>query len=194
MRREGPASNDAAGPSPRSEDGVRLVRWPEEGQLLERLRAERAPRLLLVRPPEPAPVVNDCEEDWVRLPADDGDVRARVLALAARSAQHHRGPRVGEDGRLSFDGDWIALSPIEHRLAGVLAERFGEVVEGELLAEAAWPQNGANDGALRVHLTRLRRRLRALSLDVQNVRGRGYLMERAERPGQGRLSRSQTEH
>jgi len=159
------------------------VRWPEEDELLEQLRRQRAPRLLLVRPPEPAPEVSDCEEDWVRLPADDGDVRARMLALAARSAQHHRGPHVGEDGRLSFDGDWIALSPIEHRLAGLLAERFGEVVEGELLAGAAWPDEGINEGALRVHLTRLRRRLRAVGLEVQNVRGRGYLMEPAGRYG-----------
>jgi len=57
------------------------------------------------------------------------------------------------------------------------------------LAEAAWPENGPNEGALRVHLTRLRRRLEALSLNVQNVRGRGYLMERARRPGQARSSR-----
>jgi DNA-binding response OmpR family regulator len=30
-----------------------------------------------------------------------------------------------------------------------------------------------------VHLTRLRRRLRTLGLEIQNVRGRGYLMEHA---------------
>ena len=37
MASGGPVSNGAAGPSPRPEDGVRLVRWPEEGELLERL-------------------------------------------------------------------------------------------------------------------------------------------------------------
>jgi hypothetical protein len=170
-------ASDAVGQTPPSDDGVRLVRWPEERELLEQLRAERAPRLLLVRPPAPAPVVSECEEDWVRLPADDGDVRARMVALAARSSRHRPGPQVGTDGRLRYEGHWIALSPIEHRLAHALAERFGEVVDSELLTRAAWPTNGTNDGALRVHLTRLRRRLRALSLDVQNVRGRGYLME-----------------
>jgi hypothetical protein len=180
------ASEGVTGPQPLAEHGVRLVRWPEERELLEQLRAEHAPRLLLVRPPAPAPIVDECEEDWVRLPADDGDVRARVLALAARSSRHRPGPRVGPDGRLRYDGNWIALSPIEHRLARVLAERFGEVVEGDLLARAAWPENGANEGALRVHLTRLRRRLRALSLDVQNVRGRGYLMEHAAQPRSSR--------
>ena len=74
---------------------------------------------------------------------------------------------------------WIALSPIELRLARVLVERFGEVVTSDVLADAAWPGEGLNEGALRVHLTRLRRRLRPLGLEVQNVRGRGYLMEPA---------------
>src|SRR5438067_9103803 len=111
MGRGGPSNGAAAGPLARPEEGVRLVRWPEDTDLLDQLRAERAPRLLLVRPPAPAPVVNDCEEDWVRLPADDGDVRARMLALAARSSRHRPGPKVGPDGRLSFDGRWIALSP-----------------------------------------------------------------------------------
>ena len=161
-------------------DSVRLVRWPEERELLEQLRAEGTPRLLLVHPPAPAPEVMECEEDWVRLPADDGDVQARVLALAARSSRHRPGPQVGVDGRLRYGAQWIALSPIELRLAHVLAERFGEVVTNEALAGAAWPDEGLNEGALRVHLTRLRRRLRSLGLEVQNVRGRGYLIEPAE--------------
>ena len=172
-------SEGAVTPASPLDGAVRLVRWPEERELLEHLRAEGTPRLLLVRPPAPAPELIECEEDWVRLPADDGDVRARVLALAARSSRHRPGPQVGGDGRLRYGAHWIALSPIEHRLAQALAERFGEVVKGERLAKAAWPDEGTNEGALRVHLTRLRRRLRPLGLEVQNVRGRGYLMEHA---------------
>ena len=172
------ATQGVALPVSASEGAVRLVRWPEERELLERLRADGTPRLLLVRPPAPAPEVMECEEDWVRLPADDGDVRARVLALAARSSRHRRGPQVG-DGRLRYGAQWIALSPIEHRLAAALADRFGEVVNSEVLAGAAWPDESINEGALRVHLTRLRRRLRSLGLEIQNVRGRGYLMEQA---------------
>jgi hypothetical protein len=162
-----------------SDGAVRLVRWPEERELLERLRAEHTPRLLLVRPPAPAPEVIECEEDWGRLPADDGDVRARMLALAARSSRHRPGPKVLGDGRLRFGPSWIALSPIELRLARELSESFGEVVQSDALAHAAWPDETINEGALRVHLTRLRRRLRAVGLEIQNVRGRGYLMEHA---------------
>jgi DNA-binding response OmpR family regulator len=161
------------------EGAVRLVRWPEERELLERLRAEGTPRLLLVRPPAPAPEVMECEEDWVRLPADDGDVRARVLALAARSSRHQPGPQVTGDGRLRHGERWIALSPIEHRLANVLADCFGDVVSSEVLATAAWPDEASNERALRVHLTRLRRRVGSLGLEIRNVRGRGYLMEQS---------------
>ncbi|TMK86970.1 MAG: winged helix-turn-helix transcriptional regulator [Actinobacteria bacterium] len=173
------AAEGMAGPVAAADGAVRLVRWPEERELLETLRAEGTPRLLLVRPPAPAPEIMQCEEDWVRLPADDGDVRARVLALAARSSRHQPGPQVIGDGRLRYGAQWIALSPIEHRLAEVLADCFGEVVNSGVLANAAWPDESINEGALRVHLTRLRRRVRSLGLEIQNVRGRGYLMEQA---------------
>ena len=179
MEHRGPASNGAAGPLPRPDEGVRLVRWPEEAQLLERLRAERAPRLLLVRSPLPPPKVSDCEEDWVRLPADDGDVRARVRALATRSTRHRPAPQVSPDGRLRSGDGWVALSPVEHRLAELLADRFGEVVGTDVLARAARPGEPATNGALRVHMTRLRGRLRRLSLELRNVRGHGYVMEHA---------------
>src|SRR5688500_5509237 len=119
MDNGGPASNGAAGPPSRPDDGVRLVRWPEERQLLEQLRAQRVPRPLLAASAA-APVVEGCEEDWVRRPADDSDVRARMAAVAARSALHQPLPRVGPDGRLRRADEWIALSPIEHRLAQAL--------------------------------------------------------------------------
>jgi len=158
---------------------VHLVRWPEERELLARLRAEGAPRLLLVRPPAPPPEVIECEEDWVRLPADESDVQARLLALAARSSRHRPRPHVGDDGRLRHGDEWIALSPIELRMARAFVENFGEVVRSEALAGAAWPGEGVNERALRVHLTRLRRRLRPVGLELQNIRGRGYVMEHA---------------
>ena len=171
------ATEDIVEPAPPSEVAVRLVRWPEEAALLQRLRSEGTPRLLLVRRGAPAPEMVGCEEDWVRLPAADADVRARMLALGTRSSRHRAGPRVGADGRFRYGTGWIALSPIEHRLARVLSERFGEVVPSGDLSTAARAGEVMNEGALRVHLTRLRRRLRPAGLDVQNVRGCGYLME-----------------
>ncbi|MBV8295836.1 MAG: winged helix-turn-helix domain-containing protein [Acidimicrobiia bacterium] len=155
------------------------MHWPAERDLLEHLRAEGAPRLLLVGQASPPPDLVGCEEDWVRLPADERDLEARVWGLAARSLRHRPGPHVAGDGRLRYGAHWIPLSPIEHRLATVLAGCFGEVVDSEVLAGAARPGEGINEAALRVHLTRLRRRLRSIGLEIQNVRGRGYLMEHA---------------
>ena len=58
---------------------VVVVRWPDEQPRLERLRSAGTPRLLLVAPEAPPPVPLDPLEDWVRLPADDRDLRAHGL-------------------------------------------------------------------------------------------------------------------
>ncbi len=69
---------------------VVLLRWPEEQVRLERLRASGAPRLLLVGDELAAPEPIDSLEDWIRLPAAEGDLRVRVATLAARAVP--RGP------------------------------------------------------------------------------------------------------
>lgn len=168
-------ASDAATPP---EQAVCLVRWPEEEALLERLRVERRPRLLLVPPTAPAPAVTACEEDWIRLPADDGDVRARAEALATRSTRHRPTPALSPDGRIAVEDRWVVLSGIEQRLVSVMLDRLGNVVDVGSLRSAAWPDRPASDGALRVHMTRLRQRLRQLGLELHNVRGRGYVLER----------------
>ena len=65
---------------------VVLVRWPEENFHLGELRGTGTPRLLLVGPDAPPPDSIDPLEDWIRLPAEDRDVRARVATLEARAA------------------------------------------------------------------------------------------------------------
>jgi hypothetical protein len=46
---------------------VVLVRWPEETERLERLRAAGAPRLLLVGEELAAPEPVDYLEDWIQI-------------------------------------------------------------------------------------------------------------------------------
>jgi biotin operon repressor len=152
---------------------VAIVRWPEDAGSIDRLRAAGTPRLLLVDPDAPAPVGTDCTEDWVRLPADDGDVRVRTLALAARAARHNPSPEVKGDGRLAFRDRWVAVSQTEEAIVGRLAARFGEVVDGGRLAR----ELGLTDNAVRVQVMRLRKRIRPLGLVVRTVRGRGYVLE-----------------
>jgi two-component system OmpR family response regulator len=159
---------------------VVLVRWPEEDARLWQLRATGAPRLLLLNGESPPPGPADCLEDWIRLPADDRDLRARVATLSSRSEMEQTAPRVDGDGLLRHRGRWVALSPVEASLAVTLVDRFGAVVGRDTLARRAWPNDAPTRNALDVHMLRLRRRIASLGLEVRTVRSRGYLMQAAQ--------------
>ncbi len=161
---------------------VVLLRWPEESHRLEALRSTRVPRLLLVGPEEPPPHLPQPLEDWIRLPAEDRDVRARVAALEDRSEHSSALPEIDGAGLLRFRGRWVALSPVEQALAGKLVKLFGQVVSRDELAEAAWPRGIPTRNALDVHVLRLRRRIAPVGLEIRTVRSRGYLLQEAEKP------------
>lgn len=154
---------------------VALINWPAETGRLETVRADGLPRLLLVEAGAPPPGNVDPLEDWVRVPAPDEDVRARLATLAARA--DHVVPNVDGDGLLHYDGRWVGLSPVEQALALALTERFGAVVSRDTLGRRAWPGGAPTRNALDVHVLRLRRRIAAVSLEVRTVRSRGYLLQ-----------------
>ena len=159
---------------------VVLLRWPEEAARLERLRAVGAPRLLLVGADLPAPHSADPLEDWIRLPAVEGDLRARVATLVARANETLAAPSVDDDGLLRYRGRWVTLSPVERALAAALVDRFGAVVGRDTLVRRAWPGGSPTRNALDVHMLRLRRRIGSLALEVRTVRARGYLLQASE--------------
>jgi two-component system OmpR family response regulator len=156
---------------------VVLVRWPEEHDRLEELRATGLPRLLLVGPDEQPPQPTDALEDWIRLSADDGDMRVRVATLESRVSGDQVRPEVDDDGLLRFRGGWVSLSPVERALAAALIDRFGAVVGRDSLARRAWTGGAPTRNALDVHVLRLRRRIAPLGLEVRTVRARGYLLQ-----------------
>lgn len=159
---------------------VVLVRWPSEEARRDRLGAERVARLLLVEEGAPPPVPRDCLEDWIRVPADDADLRARVEALAVRARAHAAGqPSLDADGVLRMGDAWVSLPPVEARLTEALLDRFGAVVSREALGRAGWRDGAPGRNALDVHVLRLRRRLAPLGLVIRTVRSRGYLLESA---------------
>ena len=82
-------------------------------------------------------------------------------------------------GVLRVNGAWVALPPLEARLAEALLERLGAVTSRELLIRAGWPTGAPGRNALDVHVLRLRRRLTPVGLAIRTVRSRGYLMEPA---------------
>jgi DNA-binding response OmpR family regulator len=157
---------------------VFALRWPEEADTVEKLARLGVPRLLLVEPGVAPPVSTSCIEDWLRLPADDVDMRARLAALAERAARHPTAPIVEEYGRLSHRDIAVFLPPVEERVARTLVEHLGHAVPAEELISRVWSEGGSNS-ALRVHVSRLRRRLAPLSLTITSLRGRGYLMRDA---------------
>lgn len=158
---------------------VVLVRWPDERDRREELRRSGRPRLLLIDDSAPAPIAVDALEDWIRLPADDSDLRARVASLEQRSEASGvpLPPTLDDDGVLRVGGRWVALPPVEARLTAALLERFGAVVSRDALARSGWPEGAPGRNALDVHVLRLRRRVDVVGLVIRTVRSRGYVLE-----------------
>jgi DNA-binding response OmpR family regulator len=157
---------------------VVVVRWPAEAARRERLADEGIPRLLLLDEMAAPPEVDGCMEDWIRVPAPETDMRARLAGLHAR-AEHHAPPvpTLDLDGVLRYGTGWVSLPPVEARLTAALLERFGAVVSRDALSRAGWPEGAPGRNALDVHVLRLRRRLARLALVIRTVRSRGYLLE-----------------
>jgi hypothetical protein len=120
---------------------VVLLRWPSESERRDRLSESGVARLLLVEPGEPLPPVVDELEDWVRVPADEVEVQARVSTLSARArAGVSSVPTLDGDGVVRLGDAWTSLPPVEARLLEALLARFGSVVSRGSLAESArWP-------------------------------------------------------
>lgn len=129
----------------------------------------------MVAPDAPAPQAVECDEDWIRLPASDDDIRSRMQTVAARSSRHATGPTLNGDGRIRFRGRWAALSETEETVAKTLAARFGEVVDTDTLARSVDPRLAPS--AVRVHIMRLRARVEPVGLAIRTVRNRGYVLE-----------------
>jgi DNA-binding winged helix-turn-helix (wHTH) protein len=175
---------------------VVLLRWPVQQARREVLRTEARPRLLLVEDGAPPPVTTDDLEDWIRVPAAEVDLRARVEGLRRRvESREPAVPRLDDDGVLRVGSRWVSLPPVEARLTAAMLERFGAVVSREALGRAGWPDGTPGRNALDVHVLRLRRRLTPVALAIRTVRSRGYLLERraeagdeaASDPGQQRV-------
>jgi hypothetical protein len=175
-----------------------VVSWPAEAAKAVALAEAGTFRLLLVDPEADPPVLEDARADWLRMPADERDVAARVLSLTRRRDAEAETPHVDQAGRLFYGGRWVALSPVESRLASALGQQCGVIVAAEELIDRVWPhgEEGPSSGspsappvALRVHLARLRKRVEPLGLEVRAVhsglvmlmqpRGRALMPRRA---------------
>jgi DNA-binding response OmpR family regulator len=143
-----------------------------------KLAEERSHDCSSSRRRRPARVV-DIPEDWIRVPADDIDIRARVATLQTLRAAGAIEPLL-DDGVIRLGAAWVSLPPVEARITNALLERFGAVVSRETLARSGWPEGAPGRNALDVHVLRLRRRLAPLGLVIRTVRSRGYLLEASD--------------
>lgn len=167
------------------------MRWPVEQARREELDQAGRPRLLLIEDDAAPPVVDDELEDWIRVPAGEVDLRARVDGLRRRLASRAQvAPLLDDDGVLRLDDRWVSLPPVEARLTEALLGRYGAVVSRDALAKAGWPAGAPGRNALDVHMLRLRRRLAPLALAIRTVRSRGYLLER-QSGAEARTARAQ---
>ena len=153
-----------------------MLRWPQQRADLERLDRNGQPRLLLVEAGVAPPSCGSCLEDWIRLPASDDDIRARLVALGEHAARHPAAPRVDPWGELTFRDASVFLSPRERSIAHALAKRFRTAVSEEELIREAWPDGDGPATALRVHVHRLRKRIGPIGLAITTLRGYGYMM------------------
>jgi DNA-binding response OmpR family regulator len=159
---------------------VVLLRWPADSLRRVELAGAGHPRLLMLEDGVPAPVLDDDLEDWIRIPAAEGDLRARIDGLRRRAeGRVEPAPDLDDDGVLRCGSGWVSLPPVEARLMAALLDRYGAVVSRDALARAGWPGASPGRNALDVHMLRLRRRVGPLALAIRTVRSRGYLLERS---------------
>lgn len=160
-----------------------LLRWPGERDRRAQLEGEGTARLLLVEEGTWPPPATTCLEDWIRVPADEADIQARLDALRRRAEAHGGGrPVLDDDGVLRHGGAWASIPPVEARLMAGLIARFGAVVNRDQLGHIGWPEGMPGRNALDVHVLRLRRRIEPLGLAIRTVRSRGYLLEAVVQP------------
>jgi hypothetical protein len=166
------------------DNAVVVLAWPEAADRIVELAHTGRPRLLLVAADAEPPADWDRMTDWVRLPVDDRDFHARVRELQRR-AERHAPPRLDEFDVLWRGSVWCALAPIEARIVETMLNRFGAVVTRRELGAAAWPAGMPTERAVDARLTRLRRRIEPLGLQIHNVRRRGLRLDVGDVPATG---------
>ena len=146
--------------------------------------------------------LNAGADDYITKPFNMQELQARLQAMLRRARQpaftqasSTQGPQLTTLGPLVLDhagqaaalnGDPLDLTQREWELLALLAHRVGEVVTRDDVL-AAWRASPTEPGqpaaplasnALEVYVHRLRKKLDASPLNIRNIRGLGYMLNR----------------
>ncbi len=125
-------------------------------------------------------------DDYMAKPFDVREFEARVRSLLRRQAGLRSSTL--SLGPLSLDltsrqffgnGQVMDLPPRERAILELLVTRAGKVVAKEAIVQSVTSlEDNLSDNAIEQYISRLRRRLHPLGLDLRTIRGIGYLMEK----------------
>jgi two-component system, OmpR family, response regulator len=125
-------------------------------------------------------------DDYLAKPFDVRELEARVRSLLRRQAGLRSsivslGP-VALDlttRRFSAQGQDLDLPPRERALLELLLTRAGKVVAKEAIVQSLTSLDDMlSDNAIEQYVSRLRRRLQPMGLQLRTIRGIGYLLEK----------------
>lgn len=160
---------------------VELLHWPGDPAWRDDFAKRGVPCLLLLEDGPPPDTLGPLE-DWIRVPAGELDLLARMRRLSGLARETAEPPVVDDEGILHVGDLWTALSPAEASLARELSARFGQLVARRDLLAALAPTGDRRSRTLDLQICRLRRRLATVGLVVTSVRNRGYVLETAPPP------------
>lgn len=157
---------------------VELVAWPSEQRRRAALARAGIARLLLVEPGVEPPADLAADEDWLRLPADERDVRRRAdqVAEAVRRLDAER-PYIDEHRILHRGPMAVPLTATAAAILSALLERRGTTVSVDELQVVAWHGAAPSRDAVHAAVARLRRRIAGLHLVVRSVRQDGFVLD-----------------
>jgi len=131
-------------------------------------------------------------DDYVTKPFGRQELLARVQALLRRSAREggeaKRGEEVYDDGRLRidprgaevrFDGQLVALTPLEFRLVQTLVRHPDQVLSRDQLLDLVWGDSSVSPDQVKLYVGYVRRKLP--EAPIETVRGFGYRYTRTPR-------------